>query len=361
MTNPPTVVTSAEARVIRLARALWKPPGSVVIADFLGQEFPRTAAPGLRAVAWKLVEESCARGSLLALLHYGAWQSRTEWRNEQTIHGATWERLAPAQLGLTFSTVTAEWLLQLALGRSGSSSRGTVLKQQPLTLGDRVFAWQALRHLQHLDQADFLWQHPEVRRDGLIQLLFAEDLAEQKLAPQQLNLQPDFSAWLTPTGEAWSAVLLEEIARNWSVNAGSVALDLWRETTRIRHRAALTWLKHIEDQQRLQLGQWVCTALQQVITENNATVQPLWRDWLTRPQPLQQRQELHQLAWSLVELFEALALWTTRARRTGFLDEGYTAAQGWLSWWEVVRGSEWLELAQQERQTSDPTRSTQTP
>ena len=335
MNRPPLQISPVAAGIIRLARRLMAEPRS-------GEGIPELhlegAAPhGLTAQAWELVAESCAQGSVRSVLRAGGAFTQTRWLKDAPVSGLLWEMFPPETLGLTFTEHTADLLLHV--GVAPERALETPLRAtSSVSLGDRWFAAQALRHLQGTPAANWVWRHLPFRDDGLLWLLFPEEIA--RLRGDVAAIEPDFSAWSTPVGQAWGSSLLHRVRECWCRRLRDQCSrgpgPDWSAGQTVLQRAAQGWLKECARVESRELCVWLVPVLQQVIELQGTAARDDLFDHAATVQAAQ---------WMVLELVEELERWTRRAQLTGYLDEGYPAAQFWLKVWETARGSDWIATA----------------
>ncbi len=294
----------------------------------------------LGRTAANLVRDALAKGTTKRLARAGGWRRERHPRGDGVVEGRLWERTPPAELGLTFSRHTLDFLVWAVAHDPKTSKDEWKPDPAALTVGDRLlfyFAFGALReHGAHKDLR--LPDHPAFARDGLCRLAFPEDFGSLKS-----DAPPDFAPWTSGAGSCILEALQPELAARW--------LDVERSKEDVSHFGRMralgasqdvvleAFLKAVEGANRLDLARFLLEAAAGLLTTGATT-----RNWVgglasTAGQRLADRADTHRAALSFPRQVGRLKGWERRARATGYFDDGYQAAQLWLADWERYDGN----------------------
>ncbi len=220
------------------------------------------APPCLNRNAVNLVKDALAKGCVSLLARRGGWRRERFLRGERGIEGRLWERTPPAELGLTFSAHTLDFLVWITAKRPGDTDPPWRPREGDLTVGDRLllyFAHEGLRNVaEGLGAAALRSEQPFVEH-GLCWLAFPEDYAA---AP--LGVRPNFSPWTNGAGAFMLEALQPELARRWIEVEGSKERLAEPQAMRVlglsQERVLTAFLDALEQAGRLDLARFLLRA-----------------------------------------------------------------------------------------------------
>jgi hypothetical protein len=293
---------------------------------------PRAKAPStLRRSAVELIQQRLRRG-LVSQMARDGWKRTSFFQNDQSRSGRLWERHRPESLHLTFSPFVVELLFWLASAddiRKIPKGWGT---SERLTPGDRVLACLAWKALRESPPAAHLPGVVPWSNDGMVRLLWANDFV--KTATPRV----DFGPWFKPETqwilEAWQDRLIRSFLHRAANHRQGEPADTSR-LVEFERRSLDSYLRAANAAGRRDLTLWIVTAADRTLREGPPINS--WFDQLdvTR-QTIESRYETYRSALFLFELLDGLRGWNAEARRTGFMDEDYAAAQHWKTRWEAL-------------------------
>ena len=327
-------VSRFEANLLRVLQALLHQTPVERVLSILRKPLPRPRC--LSRVAVELVQDTLAKGCVQLLARRG-------WMRERFLHvgkiaeGRLWERITPAELGLTFSSDALEFLVQLVAGTLGT----TAPKMDELTVGDRllfVLSFDALRHTEWADVLRKNW--PPLHQDGLCRLAFPDELTEEA--------RIDWHPWITGSGTAILETMQGWFAERWT------ALERKKETistaARMRKIGATQervygeYLDAIEDAQRWDLARCFLEAARRLLKD-----QPGARNWIRNldvsKERLAERHPIYHDAFAFLRQLARFRRWQQQAVSVGYFDDGYQASQLWKADWERFHGEALCERA----------------
>lgn len=305
--------------------------------------------------AVRLTQDALAKGCVALLATRGGWREERHLRDGQGVGGRIWQRSRPADLALTFSRHSLEFLIWITAARPGDKEPPWEPPYEQLTPGDLLllyFAHQGLRDgAASLGAAD-LWRRQPFARHGLCRLAYPEDYAAA-LPPAQ----PDFSVWTKGVGAAMLESLQPELTARW------VALEYAKAsiTDPARMQAlgqsqewALTgFLDAIEQAGRLDLARFLLDAARRLLGSHVTAA--MWVEALDlRGMRLVDRTAIYRAALTFLRQLERLQAWERRARNVGYFDDGYAASQLWKADWEQREGDVLCARAQAIARQLDP-------
>jgi hypothetical protein len=361
-------VTRFEANLLRL------------LYFFLRQEPPERALPlvedrcdappCLSKTTVRLMQEALAKGCTQLLASRGGWRKEAFLRGERPKTGRLWERTEPADLGLTFSRHTLEFVVWITAQHPGKD-KSWHPPHAELTPGDRIllfFAYEALRHGARSLGVDELPQRAPLSQHGLLWLAYPEDYAA---TPERV--EPDFAPWTSGVGAAMLEALQCNLLRQRDLTERPSLTDRWvdvetrkgriseydemRALGRSQERVLTAFLDAAEKAARLDLARFLLRAAAQLLGPD---AEPqMWVGGLNHSgQRLADRAAVTSHALTFLRHLDRLQRWERQARGVGYFDEGYHAAQLWKADWEQYQGDRLCERAQNIIRRLDPMRQT---
>jgi hypothetical protein len=303
--------------------------------------------------AVRLVQDALARGSTWLLGQRGGWRVEKHLRGdryregERTVEGRLWQRTRPAELGLTFSAHSMEFLIWITACRPGDREPAWEPPEDTLTLGDRLllfFAHEGLRETApSLGYPEMLLRKPLVQH-GLCWLAYPEDFH----AVPAGAAGPSFPCWTSGVGACILEALQTELAQRWIQIEGNkeriIDPRLMLGHGNAQERVLNAFLGEVYKLKRLDLARFLLQAAGKLLTPHAHS--SAWIGGLqTAGLRLAERAAVYQAALVLVRQMERFRDWTRWARSIGYLDEEYTAAQLWLADWEHYQGDTLVERA----------------
>jgi hypothetical protein len=305
----------------------------------------------------RLVQEALAKGCTFLLAQRGGWRDERYLRNERPVGGRLWQRTSPEKLGLRFSHQSLEFLIWITAARPGDKQPVWQPEYKDLAYGDLVllfFAHEGLRETVEGLGAPLLRKRAPYMYHGLCWLAYPEDFTQ---VPAEV--EPDFEPWLAGVGGCVLEALQPELTARWiHVESGKERIEqsaLMRALGGSQDRVLDAFLSAIEKAGRRDLARFLLRAAAQLLTSH---AHPgMWTGALQMGgQRLADRAATYQAATALLRHMDRLAGWTRWARACGYFDEGYDAAQLWLSDWEQVDGDTLVTRAQTIVRNLDPMR-----
>lgn len=332
-------VSHFEANLLRL---LW---------FFLHREPPERALPllenrcpapkCLHPNAVNLVKDALAKGCVLLLAQRGGWRRERFLRGERIVEGRLWERTPPAELGLTFSAHTLEFLVWITAHRPDDRNSAWHPNEKDLTLGDRLllfFAHEGLRKLADALRVAALRTEQPFVEHGLCWLAWPEDYTA---AP--VGTRPNFAPWTNGAGAAMLEALQPELARRWIEVESRKEQCTDPQTMRVlglaQERVLTAFLDAVEQAGRMDLARFLLHAAAVLLGPHAHA--GMWTGRLQMAgQRVADRAATYQAATIFLRTLDRLQTAERRARGVGYFDEGYTASQLWKADWEQVQGDQ---------------------
>jgi hypothetical protein len=339
-----------------------------ILYYFLGREPPESGLrlveareqppPCLSRAAVRLAGDALAKGCVHLLASRGGWRNDRFLRNGKAVEGRLWQRSPPADLALTFSRHSLDFLIWLTTARPGDKEPFWGPPHAELASGDHLllyFAHQGLR-----GSADSLGA-PEMRlrtpfvEHGLCRLAYPEDFAA---VPAGAGLE--FDPWTNGVGAAILEAVQPELEARWVQVEGakeSIAEpERMRALGRSQERVLTVFLDAVEAANRLDLARFLLAAAARLLGPPAGA--EMWtRALQTRGLRLADRAATYQAALAFLRQLDRLQRWERRARSVGYFDDDYAASQLWKAAWEHYEGDVVCERARAIVRDLDPMRS----
>jgi hypothetical protein len=335
------VVNRFEANLLRILHYLLRRASLEQARRCL--ETPLPAPMCLSRVAVELVQDTLAKGTMLLLAREGGWRRERFLRGPTVIEGRLWERTTPGDLALTFSGATLEFLIWIT-SVTPEKAREVVWNPnlKTLTLGDQLllyFAFIAL-HEDNWHRRLDLVHRPVFCRHALCRLAFPEDFG--RATAQRV----DFLPWVESSAGWVLEAIQWELANRWleSERRKEHLVDPveMRAVGNAQEAILGAYLDVIESTQRFDLARFILQTASGLLGFTSEPSARFWTSALHFPAGvrLAERGETYRSALAFLRALDRLAGWTERARSVGYFDEGYAAAQLWLSDWERWDGDQ---------------------
>jgi hypothetical protein len=314
--------------------------------------------PCLSRASVRLVSAALAKGSVHLLATRGGWRDERFLRNGKVVAGRLWQRTRPAELGLTFSRHSLEFLVWLTANRPGDKEPLWNPPGAELTTGDRVllyFAHQGLRDSADSLGAPALRQRTPFVEHGLCRLAYPEDFTA---APAEAA--PDFTPWTNGVGAAILEAVQPELESRWTQVEGSkesiAEPERMRALGQSQERVLTAFLDAVEAANRLDLGRFLVAAAARLLGPH-ANAEMWTRALQTGGLRITDRTATYQAALAFLRQLDRMQRWEQRARSVGYFDEDYAASQLWKAEWERHEGDTLCERARVIIRHLDPMRS----
>jgi hypothetical protein len=331
------IVSPFEGKILRIVRAVV---GAEPLESALADIATRDSRPAtLSRTAVDLITESLIRGCILFLARTGGWRRQRFLRDGKPREGRLWQRTPPADLALEFSRQTMELILWLAT----ASQSELDVDQAESTPADRLVYFLAYRAFREADSGPALGLRPAFAANGLVRLAFPDDFVT---ATSDANFAP----WLEGIGAILLEALEPWLAERWTV--------LERSKVEIGDWATLAALGREQERQLTAFSNAALAAgrpdLIRFMLQVAGAVMPAgvtadrFSGGLQGTGPLRLAERLDVLRHSLAVARFLLRLrdYERQVRTIGYLDEGYSAAQLWLSDWEELGSDDVCQRAE---------------
>ncbi len=347
-------VSRFEANLLRLLHFFLRQAPIQQALPLLEAKLDRPRCLGRNAI--DLVKDALGKGTVLLLIRGGGWRRERHMRGDNPVEGRLWERTPPAQLGLSFSRNSLDFLVWITAKKPDEDKKGWQPIVEP-TLGDLLLLYFAYEQLRGNDLAGRLIEKAPLNSHGLAWLSFPDDHARASTTSQ-----PDFKAWTAGVGACILEALQPMLAERWvqmEVDKGNLTgWQQMRDLGQAQERGLDAFLKAVETAGRLDLARFLLIAASRLVTAN-ATPQLWVKSLRQHAQRLADRAETYRGALAFLRQMPRMQRWARNARAVGYFDDGYQASQLWLADWERYEGDTLTERAQVIIRHLDPMRQTE--
>ncbi len=311
--------------------------------------------PCLSRAAVRLAQDALAKGCVYLLATRGGWRRERFLREGEPAEGRLWQRTPPAELALTFSRHTLEFLMWITSARPGDKQPHWGPPVAELTAGDLLllyFAHQGLRDSpESLGAPELRLRTPFVEH-GLCWLAYPDDFMA---APSTATAS--FALWTKGAGAFILEAIQPELESRWiqvEGGKGSIAEPArMRALGRSQERVLTTFLDAVEAANRLDLARFLLAAASRLLGKH--TNAEMWTGSLqTSGLRLADRMSTYRAALAFLRQLERFRGWEQRARAVGYFDEGYAASQLWKADWARFDGDSLCEQARSIIRQLDP-------
>jgi hypothetical protein len=306
------------------------------VRTILIQNFDKERPTCLSASSVALIQDALAKGVVLSIARQGGWNRERFLRGGRSKLGRLWERSSPADLGLTYSGWTLDFLMWLTAVKPVDSRSAWQPPPNDPTAGDLFFLTLAYDTLRRTDLAPVLRKMDSFSKNGLCRLLFVSEFTLRDKSPP-----PDFSPWMSGPGSAVMEAIQPALVKAW-LDGELMKSDIadWQQMRRVGRSQEQTlnaFLTAIERAGRTDLARFLLRALA-VMLDDRAEPRR-WVGGLQAVGPkLADRVETHKAALVVVRLMERFRRWHGEARLQSVHDENFGQAQLWLADWEHYQG-----------------------
>jgi hypothetical protein len=339
---PPRVLSKFEGRLVNLVRAAVRlaPPESA--APFLTDKL--SAPPGLSSDCMELVCSALAHGSVLYLCRQG-WREEKYLRDGAPVTGRLWQRSPGGERALQFSRHALDFLLALTAGGTMS-----VLPDADATPADQLLVFLTYDAFR-VSEAAVGWRtRPVFATSPLCRLAWPDDFPSRAAHP------PVFAGW----GQGLRASILEalqpRLAERWLHMQQALRLlgdaDAIRSAAEAMDETLDGFLAEIGPARRDLAGFLVDAAT--AFCQPGIGPEDVAGRVNSRGLRLTDRLATLRAAAVLPRALVRLADWERQARAIGYLDEGYTAAQFFLTRWERAGAGVALAVARDVIRQTEP-------
>jgi hypothetical protein len=290
------------------------------------------APPCLSRAAVELVQDALAKGCVRLLARKDGWRHERYWRGERLMEGRLWERTPPAELGLTFSRHTLEFLLWMTAANLSDKEARWEVSPGAFTLGDRLLLFFAYETVRPTPLAEVLQNQAPFAQHGLCRLAFPEDFGDNAG-----RTAPAWTPWISGTGACILEALRSQLVERWRtverdkgrIKDGRRMLTLGQ----VQENVLNTFLEAIDAAGRRDLARFLLQVLAGLL--ENA---PVAADWVgnldLKGLRLADRADIYRAAVAVLRCLDRLQQWDQEARTIGYFDDGYVAGQMWKAEWE---------------------------
>ena len=327
-------ISRLESDLLRILYAFLGQGRRADALRLLARDAPRP--PCLSRDAVELAQAALAKGCV-RLLARGGWRRERFLRDGRVVEGRVWERTRPADLGLSFSRNTLDFLLWQTARNPAASQRGwRPRRTAAMTLGDRFLLFLAYRTVRGTPIAE-AWRRRQVfAGHGLCRLAFPDDFADV-----QSGTPIDLETWTAGPGACLVEALQHELADRWvGIERGKAEIvsgEQMRVLGSAQERVLAEFLDAIEARDRRDLARFLLVAASRLLRP--APSADAWIGRLNlRGQTMADRAATYRAAFAFLRMLRRLEQWQRQAQTVGYFDEGYAASQLWKADWERLDG-----------------------
>lgn len=317
-----------EANLMAILYAILgeRSPSSVLMQLEHAQERPSCLTRG----AVDMAEEALRKGMVRWLASIQGWQKEKFLRRGEPSQGRLWERSPPDDLAITFSGHTLDFLMTVTAGNARAEKFSWKPKgKQPLELGDWIFLYRAVDVLRR-NRLGLHWMKlPALASHPLLGLSM----------PQATTGDFDYSTWMNGSRALVLEAMQDKLALDWmELERSKIEIKRHEVIVALGARQASVlnaFMDACEQAERLDLSRFLLTALRTIVDTEDV------RRWVSMDLSglkLAQRSKVYEKAAEFLNVARRFRKWHGNCQATGYFDEGYGAAQLWLSNWERYDG-----------------------
>lgn len=328
MSDKSRVVSKFEGRLVGLARAIVRLSPIDAALPFLLDKI--TIPPAYSPDCLQLVCDSVAKGCVLYLAKVGGWRRERFLHDGKPADGRLWQRVPTDERQLQFSRHVFDFLVWLTAHNPGLA-KPWYPPAEELTVADRLVIFLAYDGFRDTE-AGSSWRHrPIFARNPLCRLMWPDDFVAMSAQP------PDFTGWSDGLAASILEVMQVPLADRWlDIEWQKSDIHDWHYMRQLAEAQDMV-LDHFLptiDPRRRDLARFVIHAAAKYCNANvraeNVTA-ALAAGGSTR---LAERYSIRRQAAVLARVLDRVAKWERQSRLVGYLDDGYQAAQFFLSEWD---------------------------
>ncbi|MFL5331296.1 MAG: hypothetical protein ACJ8C4_20610 [Gemmataceae bacterium] len=327
MLDQPHAVTPFEARLLTILRAIVRVSPLEPALPYVLETAP--AQPGLSDKCQQLLQDSLSQGCVNYLARLG-WRRERFLRDGQPVTGRLWERWPATELKLTFTQHTVEFLLWLTAEDPSTGKRWDPPEDEP-SIADQLVVFFAYDLLRSTEAARVWPARLRFMVNPLCRLMYASEITQQTSDP------PNFAGWVTGIGGAILEALQRPLSVAWlAAEHGKQQVSNWgtmSEIAQAQEAVIDRYLDEVDRAGRPDLARFLLWGASEFCTPARTTQDLIGGLLAGVPPRLAERYQIQRQAGVLPRVLARLHTWEQRARRVGYLDEGYTPAQLFLADW----------------------------
>jgi hypothetical protein len=324
-----------------------------------GLQLIRAAAPRppcLSRTAVELIQDSLAKGGVLALVRSGGWRNDRFLRDGKPIEGRIWERSPLEERVLHFSRHVVDFLMWATSERVHETQAPWDAPPAALTPADELFFWLAFDACRADPDLTAVLRHKNAfRMNPLCWLASPGDITEAE--PQPPDFAPCFTGLRAAILECLQTHLAARLIRSEKQKGQIGDWSRMREQGRAEDAALAAFLAAAATANRLDLARFVLNTNAALFKGELTPV--FWTGGLqgTGPARLADRLDTQRAALSVPRQMDVLAGWQERARTVGYFDDDYASSQFWKQEWEAANGDRIAERARAAVSAIEPLRT----
>lgn len=301
------------------------------------------APPGLSPAAVQLLCDDLSRGCVQLLAKSGGWRHERFLRDGKAVEGRLWQRSPIDEIKWAFSRQIADFLFWVAANHP-TKAKPWEPDAEAITVADQFVIFQTYEAFRGTEAGPPWRRQAAFRLNPLCRLAYPEDFTGQPMEPDV------FAPWVSGLGGAILEGLQRRLTDRW--------LALERGKSEIADWSAMRSLGESQDAVLQRYGATIHAAGRRDLARFLLRATCVFCHSGLRAAHLigglrggnslrlAQRIDVRRRAGSLLRFFtESLAGWEREARATGYLDEGYAAAQLFLADWEAAGATAALSAA----------------
>ena len=322
-------VSRYEANLLRILHGILGQAPLSQVLPLLGQ-IPRPLCLSRDAV--DLVQDALAKGLPLHLARLGGWRRERFLRDGQPREGRLWRRTPPADLGLSFTAYSMEYLLWLTSAKAREEKPKA--SNRP-TLGDELLVALGFDTFARTEAAATCRVWPGLDGNGLCVLLYPDEILLAK--------ELDWTPWLQEPGSSLLEALQTRLSERWlEMERGKAVIDdpgAMRRLGDAQQTVLTGFLDAADAAGRRDLARFLLATAAALLEDG-----PNARRWIGALDVgnlrLAERVHAYRAALAFVRILTRLNQWEQDARNVGYFEEGYHAAQLWKADWERFGGGD---------------------
>lgn len=328
-------VNRFEAKLLSIVYSFFEGQAVGLAQSKLLQPLDRPACLGHDAVV--LVQQALAKGTTAWLARAGGWQVDRFLRNELSVHGRVWQRTPPENLGLEFSAASLEFLIWMTSeDLMASNARWTPADPSSLTVGDQILLFLALSSQRHLGPGSLWFSDPLFAQNPLVSLFYPDGIAVHAH-----EMPIEMTPWMQGPGSIVLECVQSKLALRWVLIERAKSQigdpDRMLKLGLMQDKVLRSLASAIDRTGRRDLSRFILATMAELATTSSDA-----QHWIRRldvsHMRLADRTKIYSAASTFLAFAQQLRKWADQCRSIGYFDEGYGAAQLFLSDWERYDG-----------------------